>query len=150
MSIQNEITRLQNAKNKIKAKAVALGIADNNAKLDVLANAIDSIIDNGSISKTLDTNTTSYTVTKGYHSGEGIVKIVTEEKEATPTTTTQNITPSDGKALSKVTVTPIPSNYITTDDADAVAANILIDKTAYVNGTKLVGTMPNNGTVRYS
>ena len=32
-----------------------------------------------------------------------------------------------------------------TSDATAVAAEILKDKTAYVNGVKLVGTMPNNG-----
>ena len=33
-----------------------------------------------------------------------------------------------------------------TSDADAVAAEILLNKSAYVNGNKLVGTMPNNGT----
>ena len=32
-----------------------------------------------------------------------------------------------------------------TSDANAVAAEILKDKTAYVNGVKLTGTMPNNG-----
>lgn len=34
-----------------------------------------------------------------------------------------------------------------TSDADAVAAEILATKTAYVNGTKRTGTMPNNGAV---
>lgn len=32
-----------------------------------------------------------------------------------------------------------------TSDATAVAAEILVDKTAYKNGSKLVGTMPNRG-----
>lgn len=32
-----------------------------------------------------------------------------------------------------------------TSDANAVAAELLKDKTAYVNGVKVTGTMPNNG-----
>lgn len=35
-----------------------------------------------------------------------------------------------------------------TSDATAAKAEILKDKTAYVNGVKLVGTMPNNGAVQ--
>ena len=34
-----------------------------------------------------------------------------------------------------------------TSDATAVVAEILLNKTAYSNGTKLTGTMPNNGAV---
>ena len=34
-----------------------------------------------------------------------------------------------------------------TADANATAGNILVDKTAYVNGAKITGTMPNNGAV---
>lgn len=34
-----------------------------------------------------------------------------------------------------------------TSDATATAAEILLGKTAYKNGTKLIGTMPNNGAV---
>ena len=37
-----------------------------------------------------------------------------------------------------------------TSDATAVAAEILIDKTAYKNGSKLTGTMPNRGAVSAS
>ena len=106
-----------------------------------------TMTDNGAVSKTLDATTKSYTVPKGYHSGTGTVKITTEEKSATPTKSSQTITPTSGKVLSKVTVAKIPDAYIITDDADAVAANILDDKTAYVNGVKVTGTMPNNGDI---
>ena len=100
---------------------------------------------NGAVNRTLDVTTISYTIPKGYHSGTGKVQIVLETKTVTPTKSVQDITPTSGKVLSKVTVAAIPDNYIDTSDADAVAANILADKTAYVKGAKVTGTMPNNG-----
>ena len=100
---------------------------------------------NGVVNKNLDVTTISYTIPKGYHSGTGKVQIVLETKTVTPTKSVQDITPTAGKVLSKVTVAAIPDNYIDTSDADAVAANILADKTAYVKGAKVEGTMPNNG-----
>lgn len=102
---------------------------------------------NGAISKTLTTESTSYKIPKGYHIGTGSVKIVLEEKTATPTKSSQTIEPTAGKVLSSVTVNPIPEDYITTDDATAVAADILKSKTAYVGGSKVTGTMPNNGAM---
>ena len=100
---------------------------------------------NGAVNKTLDATTISYTIPKGYHSGTGKVQIVLETKTVTPTKSVQDITPTAGKVLSKVTVAAIPDNYTDTSDADAVAANILAEKTAYVKGAKVEGTMPNNG-----
>ena len=100
---------------------------------------------NGTVSKTLDATTITYTIPKGYHSGTGMVTITLETKTVTPTKSAQDITPTSGKVLSKVTVNPIPDNYIDTTDADATAANILVDKTAYVGGVKVTGTMANNG-----
>lgn len=253
MSIQTEITRLQAARNKIRTKLVALGLATSTAKMDALADAIDEIENNGAVSasvqegssytipkgyhngsgtvsgvsgggnyslqaksttptkkqqsiapdagyyglsavtvgaipdnyqdtspvtagagdvlankvivnadgetvagtmpnngavsKTLDAATKSYTVPAGYHDGTGKVQIVTEEKTATPTKAAQEITPATGKVLSKVSIGAIPANYIDTSDADALAANILEDKTAYVDGAKVTGTMANNGAI---
>lgn len=103
--------------------------------------------DNGAVSKTLDATTVSYTIPKGKHSGSGKVTITLEQKTVTPTKSTQNITPTSGKVLSKVTVNPIPDDYILTTDADAAAGNILAGKTAYVDGVKVAGSMPNNGAV---
>lgn len=105
-----------------------------------------TMVNNGAVSKTLDGTTISYTIPKGYHSGSGTVKIVLETKTVTPTKSAQDVTPTVGKVLSKVTVAAIPDKYIDTSDANAVAANILADKTAYVGGSKVTGTMPNNGS----
>lgn len=106
-----------------------------------------TMTNNGAVSKTLDGTTISYTIPKGYHNGAGTVNISLETKTVTPTKAAQDITPTAGKVLSKVTVAAIPADYITTTDATAVAANILDDKTAYVKGAKVTGTMPNNGSV---
>ena len=112
--------------------------SDGTVKTGTMAN-------NGSVSKILDGTTVSYTIPKGYHDGTGTVKIVLETKTVTPTKSVQEVTPTTGKILNKVVVAAIPDEYVKTDDADAVAANILDDKTAYVNGVKVAGTMPNNG-----
>ena len=126
---------------------------------DVLANKVivdatgatvaGTMTNNGAVTKTLDatSNNQSYTVPKGFHSGSGKVSITLENKTVTPTKSSQDITPTAGKVLSKVTVAAIPADYITTADANAVAADILDDKTAYVGGVKVTGTMPNNGAI---
>ena len=103
--------------------------------------------DNGAATKTLDATTITYTIPKGYHNGSGKVTITLEEKSVTPTKSTQEVTPTAGKVLSKVTVNPIPAEYITTTDATSVAGDILDGKTAYVKGSKVEGSMPNNGAV---
>ena len=69
--------------------------------------------------------------------------VTLQEKTVTPTKSQQQVTADSGfTGLKKVTVNAIPSNYITTDDATAVAENILSGKTAYVKGSKVTGTMP--------
>lgn len=109
-----------------------------------------TMTNNGAVEKTLSATAVSYTIPKGYHNGSGSVTITLETKTVTPTKSAQDITPTEGKLLSKVTVAAIPDKYIDTTDADAVAANILLDKTAYVKGSKVKGTMANNGSVSKS
>lgn len=102
---------------------------------------------NGAAEKTLTTTETSYTIPEGYHNGEGTVIIVPETKTVQPSRSEQNVTPTAGKVLSKVTVGAIPANLIDTTDATAEASDILAGQTAYVNGAKVTGSMVNNAVV---
>ena len=110
-----------------------------------------SMTNNGAVSASLDTSTTSYTVPQGYHNGSGTVSITLEEKSATPSDSSQNITPTSGKVLSKVTVAAIPGKYADTTGDDAVAGDILYGKKAHSNSSgsavALTGTMVNNGAI---
>lgn len=101
---------------------------------------VGSMTNQGSKTQTLNPSTTSYTIPKGYHDGTGKVSITTQTKSATPTKSSQTISPDSGKVLSSVTVNPIPAAYITTTDATATAAQIKKGQTAYVNGSKITGT----------
>lgn len=72
-----------------------------------------------------------------------ISPIINQEKSVTPTKQNQTITADQNyDGLSQVNVGAIPNNYIDTTDADATSINIRDSKTAYVNGTKITGTLP--------
>jgi hypothetical protein len=107
----------------------------------------------GSVNKTLDATSgnQSYTVPAGKHSGSGTVQIVLENKSATPTTSAQDITPTTGKVLGKVTVDAIPAIYGDVSTDDGVAANVLAGVKVHtkVNGvaTQITGSMANNGAI---
>lgn len=106
------------------------------------------MINNGAVDKTLDVTTITYTIPKGYHSGSGKVKIVLETKNVTPTKSAQEVTPTAGKVLSKVTVEAIPDKYQDVSGVTATAANVL-DGSFFVDstGAKVEGTMPDKGAV---
>lgn len=106
------------------------------------------MINNGAVDKTLDVTTITYTIPKGYHNGSGKVQLVLETKTVTPTKSAQEITPTAGKVLSKVTVGAIPDKYQDVSGVTATAAHVLdgdifVDK----NGQQVEGTMPNKGAV---
>ena len=114
-----------------------------------------TLADNGSVNKTLDaaTGNQEYTIPSGIHSGSGKVKIVLEEKAATPAAEAQDITPSTGKVLGKVTVAAIPEKYADTSDSTGTAADVLDGKIVYgydstgKKAKKLTCTMANNGAI---
>lgn len=156
MSTQSEITRLQTARDTIRAKAVELGVGLSTDKLDVLATKLDvALVNRGAVQAKVKEGET-YTIPKGYHNGSGTVEgtagggnYVLQSKEVTPTKNQQNITSDDGYyGLSGVTVAPIPSQYQdvsgTTCTADDVLANKLFTAP---DGTLTPGTMPNNGAI---
>lgn len=76
---------------------------------------------------------------EGNSSGDS-VEISLQEKTIIPSKSQQIITAdSNYDGLSKVTVDAIPSQYITTTDANATESDIASGKTAYVNGVKITG-----------
>lgn len=116
-------------------------LADGSVKAGTMPN-------NGTVSKVLDTSTVKYTITAGYHSGTGTVTISLEEKSVTPTKSSQTITPSSGKVLSKVVVAAIPDAYQDVTGVTAAAEHVLDGKNIVsATGESIEGSMPNNGTV---
>lgn len=127
---------------------------------DVLANKVfidadgvtqaGTMPDNGAVEKVLDATTGNqeYTVPAGKHSGTGKVSVVLETKSATPAEAAQDITPTKGKVLGKVTVGAIPDKYKDVSGVTAGAADVLDGKfIVLADGSKAEGTMANNGAI---
>ena len=106
------------------------------------------MVNNGAVNKTLDATTITYTIPKGFHSGSGTVNLVLEIKTVTPSKSAQEVTPTAGKVLSKVTVEPIPDKYQDVSGVRISPENVL-DGNWYVDtdGQLKEGTMVDNGAV---
>ena len=153
MSIATEISRIQTARNTIRAKAVELGIGTSADTLDKLATEIEGIEDRGAVSATVQEGDT-YTIPKGYHNGSGTVSGVAgggnynlQSKTVTPTKAQQNVTPDSGYyGLSDVTVGAIPQTYQDVSSVTAAAGDVLTGKVIVTaDGKVTTGTMANNG-----
>jgi len=154
MSTASEISRLTAARNTIRDKLIALGLAASSDKLDVLAAAIDDIVNRGAVSATVQEGET-YTIPAGYHNGSGTVSgtggggsYTLQSKTVTPTKSQQSITPDSGYyGLSDVTVYAIPEAYQNVSDVDAAAGDVLANKVIVDSTGPVTGTMPNNGAI---
>jgi hypothetical protein len=130
-------------------------MAQSGDKLDRLATAIESIINQGAVSVTVQEGDT-YTIPAGYHNGNGTVSGVAgggnynlQAKTATPTKKQQTIAPDSGYyGLAGVTVAAIPEAYqdvssVTAGAADVLTGNVFVTAA----GTVTPGEMVNNGAV---
>jgi len=84
-----------------------------------------TMVNQGAVTNTLATNSAAYTIPAGYHSGTGKV-----------TATITNLTAANVK--SGTTVGGVLGTYA--GDATAAAADLLLNKTAYVGANKITGT----------
>ena len=153
-----EILRIKTARDTIRAKLVALGLAESSEKIDSLATIVDDIPDNGAVSATVKEGET-YSIPRGYHNGSGTVSGLSgggnynlQSKTVTPTKKQQSVTPDSGYfGLSDVTVNAIPSAYQDVSSVTAAAADVLANKIfVTASGAVTAGTMINNGTVNAS
>lgn len=80
MSIQTEITRLQNLRNTLRTKLVALGLVTSSADLEDCVTAVGGVENRGAANGTIATANGEYTIQAGYHNGNGKVTIDSTEK----------------------------------------------------------------------
>lgn len=96
---------------------------------------------NGNVAGTISTKDGSYTIPTGYHSGSGTVKISdTEKAKIIPANIKKGVTILGQTGTCEAGTTTSGTD---TTDATASASDIRSGKTAYVNGRKLTGTIPN-------
>lgn len=150
----DELIRIQQNRNTIRAKLVELNLAVSTDTLDKLAAAIAGIINRGAVNASVQEGET-YTVEPGYYSGGTVAGVsgggnyALQEKTVTPTKNAQTITSDSGYyGLSSVIVNAIPANFQDVSDVTATAPDVLLGKVIVTADGKVVaGTMPNNGTV---
>lgn len=92
-----------------------------------------SMANNGAVSGSISKTDGTYAIPAGFHNGKGTVRISNEEQAKLVS----------GNIKAGVTVLGVSgkSSVVDTGDATAAAGTIISGKTAYVNGTKVTGSL---------
>lgn len=92
-----------------------------------------SMANNGAVSGSISKADGTYAIPAGFHNGKGTVRISSEEQAKLVS----------GNIKAGVTVLSVSgkSSVVDTGDATAAAGTIISGKTAYVNGTKVTGSL---------
>lgn len=92
-----------------------------------------SMSNNGAVSGSISKADGTYTIPAGFHNGKGAVRISSEEQAKLVS----------GNIKAGVTILGVSgkSSVVDTGDATAAAGTIISGKTAYVNGTKVTGSL---------
>lgn len=169
MTITEIIHGIINARDKIRNKMISAGQATSSDSLSTLADNLTITTDGGG-TDTSDATAAAGDILNGkiaYVKGNKVTGTISSKSAQTYTPGTSNQTISSGQYLSGaqtikgdsnltsaniksgISIFGISGSYsgTTTTDATAVVADILSGKTAYVNGSKISGSMINNGTV---
>lgn len=126
MSIATQIRRLQDLRNTLRIKLVALGLVQSSANLEDCVTAVDGLVNNGAVSGSIAAKSQEYTVPAGYHNGSGKVAISsTEQDKIIPGNIKSGVTmlgvegayTGEGVTLQTKSVTPTKSvQDVTADD----------------------------------
>lgn len=142
MSIQTEIERLENAKNALKTSITNKGVTvDEEKKINEYSALVDSIVELKGQTKTVTPSTSEQTISPDAQYN-GLTSVTVN---AVTSAIDSNIVADNIKkdvSILGVTGTYAPEEEIDTSDADATASDIVLNKTAYVNGEKITGTLP--------
>ena len=115
------------------ANAVAADIRNGKTAFLGRGSVTGTMADNGAVAGSISTVKGTYTVPSGYHNGNGTVSIAASEQSKIIA----------GNIKAGVTLLGIAgkSSVVDTADATAAASTIVSGKTAYINGSKVTGSL---------